>query len=128
MSDLFKIYETIQEQIKNEDETKKEIEEQEELRTILSSIIEGKKEYYTNNKGLLEKIGIKYKKRENGTITWKIGWKGYYFKFNKTNLNKIEQYLRKEDYYDSNGVFKSIIFTRYMLIYRSNSGINNRNI
>jgi len=90
------------------EENKKRIEEEQrqdderafnkEIREMKSEIILGKEEHESNNKELLDKLGIKYKK--NKTIVYyspfNYSSNKYYFEYNKTNVKKIQKYLDEQ--------------------------------
>lgn len=96
--DLLKIYENIKKQEENEEKTKKEIEKKKEIRKLIADIILGKDIFYTNSKELCKDLGIKYD--TNGRQCPSGFFYSYYyyrFKLNKTNIAKIQKYLKDND-------------------------------
>lgn len=96
--DLLKIYENVKKQEENEEKTKKEIEKKKELRKLIADIILGKDIFYTNSKELCEALKIQYQKADGYTHCG-YGFLYYYYKFklNKTNIAKIQKYLKDND-------------------------------
>lgn len=68
-----------------------------EIREIKSEIILGEEKHYSDNKELLEKLKIKYKKIETTSFGLYYSKRyDYYFEYNKTNVAKIQKYLDQE--------------------------------
>lgn len=96
--DLLKIYENVKKQEENEEKTKKEIEKKKEIRKLIADIILGKDIFYTNSKELCEALKIQYQKTDGCTHS-SYGFLYYYYRFklNKTNIAKIQKYLKDND-------------------------------
>ena len=91
--DLLSIYEKNQEIQKQVEE----IKEKKELNELIGYILNGKETFSTDIKELLEKIGLKYKKRENYLCYTPFTRNGLYeIKLNKTNIKKIQEYIDRE--------------------------------
>ncbi len=93
--DLLKIY-----------ENNKELEKEEEkllnkkgIRKMIVAIIERNENYYTDNKELLDELGVKYSKCQS-QYSWeytgpkRLG--GYKVKLTKENIKRIQKYLSEE--------------------------------
>lgn len=90
-------------------ENNKKIEEQEnvlerkrEVRKLISVIIKGNEEFYTNDEGLIKEIGIKVSKKDMNCPMWPIpidmqNHGRIRVKLNKTNIQKIQNYIDKEE-------------------------------
>ncbi len=75
-----------------------------EINRIIAELIENKEFFFTNEKELLDEIGIKYSKNDtysglvynqfNVTFT---GNADYKFKFTKENIKKIQKFIDKEN-------------------------------
>ena len=91
--DLLKIYE------KNKELEKKQndLRSKEEIKDIVCSIIKGDETYKVNNKTkkILKEIGIKAYNRNFQGLFGMINEE--YIKLNKTNIQKIQKYIDKEN-------------------------------
>ena len=92
-------------------ENNKKIEEQEnvlerkrEVRRLISMIIKGDEEFYTNDEGLIKEIGIKVSKKDKDCNDYL--WTRFIdtqnhgrirIRLNKTNIQKIQKYIDKEE-------------------------------
>lgn len=83
--------------LKNEADFKKE------LNRLIANIITGEEEFSTNNKTLVDKLDIKYKKNDSSICGYygnpfRTHFRGeYMFKLNLTNIKKVQNYINKEE-------------------------------
>lgn len=95
------LLEIFEENKKRKEEEKRQDEERafnEEIRNIKSEIILGKEEHQIENKELLKKLGIKYKKNKVKVYyPLNSSWHEYYFEYNKTNIKKIQNYIDNKE-------------------------------
>lgn len=93
--DLLKIYEDNKKQKEELENQEEEIKFKRTLQSVLASIVAGNETYKTEYKEFIDKLNIKYKK-----ITTQC-WGGenlkYEFNLNKTNIQKIQKYIDKEN-------------------------------
>lgn len=89
-------------------EENKKIEEQEnilerkrEIRELISAIVKGEDIFYTNDEELIKEIGIKVSKKD---MNYNNPWYSPFsingkikIKLNKTNIQKIQDYINKEE-------------------------------
>lgn len=95
--DLIKIYEANKKEREKEKQQNTKIEINRGIKEFLSAVIKGNEYFYTSNKELLKKLNLSYKKRERGYVTFgSIGICDYQVKINKTNVEKVQQYLNKQ--------------------------------
>lgn len=80
------------------EELKEDAEMREELNNLVASIIKGEKTYYTDSKKLIETLKINAKKETyNKYSMWVSPREGYAIKLNKTNIEKVNKYINKEE-------------------------------
>lgn len=91
--DLLSVFENNKE-IENK---QKELNKEKELMELITYIIQGRETFKTDNKELLEEIGIKYKKIDNFGYMPFIRGGQYEIKLNKTNIKKIQNYIDMEE-------------------------------
>lgn len=98
--DLIKVYEENKKIEKNQEE----LDEQKELRDLLSAIVGNKKYFYTNNEKFLKKLNIKYgKNTQNHVISYGYNYStwgscgDYFINLTKENIKKIQKYINEEN-------------------------------
>lgn len=101
---LLEIYEENKKEKEVFENQKKEHEFKKELKRLISSIIEGRDCFYTNNEELIEKLNIKAKKETKNNFTinmydyhgYSLNSFEYVFDLNKTNIQKVQKYIDEE--------------------------------
>ncbi len=96
--DLIKIYEKNKKENEEFEKVKNDYKLKQEIRSFIADIIQGKENYYTNNKEFIDKLELSFKKKNNTGSLWSpsyIGYANYTIKINKTNINKLQKYLDK---------------------------------
>lgn len=82
-------------------ELKNEVEFKKELNKLISNIITGEENFYTNNEELIDKLDLKFEKAENYGRWLVINsfscQKDYKVKLTKTNIRKVQDYINKEE-------------------------------
>lgn len=80
------------------EELKEDAEMRTELNNLVAAIIKGEKEYFTDSEKLIKELEIKTKKEEYHKYSMLIStYSGYKIKLNKTNIEKINNYINKGD-------------------------------
>lgn len=94
--DLIKVYEENKKIEKNQEK----IDEQKELRKLLSAIVGNEKQFYTNDEKFLKKLNIKYgKSNDNHVFGIGYSWNtynmcgSYFINLTKENIKKIQKYI-----------------------------------
>lgn len=78
------------------EELKEDAEMRTELNNLVAEIIKGEKEYFTDSEKLIKELGIKTKKEEYHKYGMWCGiYSGYKIKLNKTNIEKVNNYINK---------------------------------
>lgn len=92
--DLIKIYEENKQKEKEAKELKENLELDMATKKLIADIIQGKEDFFTNSKKLLEEIGLKYEETKN-CCNYGFGFSVYNYcvKLNKTNIRKIQKYI-----------------------------------
>lgn len=92
--DLVKIYEENKQKEKEAKEFKETLEVEQATKKLIADIIQGKEDFYTNSKRLLEEIGLKYEETKNiCNYGFSFGIYNYCVKLNKSNIRKIQKYI-----------------------------------
>lgn len=80
------------------DELRKKAKNKTEVNKLITSIINGEDEFYSDEEDLLKEMGLKYKKRECSSysmIYWNINKQMGKYKVNltKENIKKVQKYI-----------------------------------
>lgn len=101
---LLEMYENSKKEDKKFEEEKSNHEFKKELRRLISAIIQGEESFQTNNDKLIENLDIRVGKKNNKekncsnivtiySYSWGYGFNKYSFKLNKTNIQKVQNYI-----------------------------------